>query len=413
MLKELKQREAEGNPIRVGLVGAGAMGLGIALQIGKTPGMELVFVADYREQAARAAEAAYGGEVEVGADATSLIEKHAGRMDVFVEATNTIGPAADYCLAALEAGAHVVLMNAEVDLMLGRYLARIGEEKGLVVTSDAGDQHGVLVRMCEEIEMWGFDLVQVGNIKGFLDRYATPESIRDEAEQRHLSPVQCCAYTDGTKLSIEMALVANATGTIPLQPGMVGPVCDSVNEVLDYFNFDQYGDQGRVDYILKAVPGGGVYVVARSDDPLQARYMDYYKMGKPPYYVFYRPYHLCHLETPRAIALAALWDKPVLTQEHGRLTDVFTYAKRDLKAGELIEEGIGGDAVYGLIDATANGEANDQIPIGLLEPSGEEKGRVKRDVAKDQIVTFADIELPGTRLVELFNLQQEQIGNGK
>ena len=164
MLKELKQRESEGNPIRVGLVGAGAMGLGIALQIGKTPGMELVFIADHRDQAARAAEAAYGDKVELGSDAIALAEKYAGQMDVFVEATNTIGPAADYCLAALDAGAHVVLMNAEVDLVLGRHLTRIGEEKGLVVTSDAGDQHGVLVRMCEEIEMWGFELVQVGNL---------------------------------------------------------------------------------------------------------------------------------------------------------------------------------------------------------------------------------------------------------
>ena len=119
------------------------------------------------------------------------------------------------------------------------------------------------------------------------------------------------------------------------------------------------------------------------------------------------------METPRAIALAALWNKPVLTQEHGRLTDVFTYAKRDLKAGELLEEGIGGDGVYGLIDETSNGEALDQLPIGLLEPDGEKYARVVRDVSKDQVVTFADIELPDSRLVQLFNIQQEQIGNGK
>ncbi len=412
MLKELRKREADGRPIRVGLVGAGAMGLGIALQVAKTPGMRLAFVADTDPGAVRRAAEAYGGEVDTGLDGLALMRKHAGAYDVFVEATNTIGAAADFCLEAIRGGAHVVLMNAEVDLMLGRYLARVAGEKGLVVTSDAGDQHGVLVRMCEEIEMWGFDLVQVGNIKGFLDRYATPESIRHEAEVRHLSPVQCCAYTDGTKLGIEMALVANATGMVPLQPGMVGPVCDSVNEVLDYFDFDAYGDQGRVDYILQAVPGGGVYVVARSDDALQARYMEYYKMGKPPYYVFYRPYHLCHLETPRAVALAALWGKPVLTQTHGRLTDVFAYAKRDLVAGEYVEEGIGGDAVYGLIDTVANGEGGGQVPVGLLEPSGGKRGRLKRDVARDTPLTNLDIDLPETRLLELFRTQQELMGNG-
>jgi len=133
-----------------------------------------------------------------------------------------------------------------------------------------------------------------------------------EARVRRLNPIQCCAYTDGTKLGVEMCLVANATGLVPWLPGMEGPAANDVREVFDLFDFTKYGDQGVVDYILGAQPGGGVFVVGHCDDPIQARYLNYYKMGDGPFYLFYRPYHLCHLETPWAIGQAVLEHRPIL-----------------------------------------------------------------------------------------------------
>ena len=236
-------------------------------------------------------------------------------------------------------------MNAEVDLALGPLMQREARRQNVVVTSDGGDQHGVLKRMIDDISLWGFRIVQAGNIKGFLDRYATADSLVEEAAKRYLNPVQCCAYTDGTKLNIEMALVANGLGLIPSTPGMEGPACDDVHEVMERFDFDSYGEQGRVDYILGAEPSGGVYVVAHCDDLLQMQYLDYYKMGDGPYYLFYRPYHLCHLETPRVIAESVLDGEILLQPEFGQITDVLAYAKRSVRSGTRVEHGIGGESI--------------------------------------------------------------------
>lgn len=407
MLNELKYLEKIHEPIKVGLIGAGAMGCGIALQIAKTPGMELAFIADLNIQAAEKAQNLYGKKVALYDNSDKALEE--AHYDVMVESSNTIAAAARYCLKAIEKKAHVVLMNAEVDLALGHYLTAEAKKQGVVVTSDAGDQHGVLMRMIEEIELWGFDIVQAGNMKGFLDRYAVAEEKREIAKKLNLSLVQCIAYTDGTKLNIEMSLIANAVNLTPFVPGMAGPKATSVVEALDLFNFDDYKNQGRIDYILGAKPGGGVYVVGRCDDKVQAEYLNYYKVdSRHPYYLFYRPYHLCHLETPRAVALAALWKKPVLTQTYGRLTDTFTHAKQAVKAGTVIDHGIGGDLTYGLVYEAAAADKSAYLPVCLLDVEGNEAKPVfKHTLEKDQPVTWSDVELPDTELLRLYRIQEK------
>ena len=422
MYDELQDRDRIGAPIRVALIGAGSMGLGIAWQLGRTPGMSLRSVTDIDPGAARAAVDAYGsamtgvgaGQGDPTADAVlvsrepfSLLERIGGEIDVVVEASNTVDFAARASLAAVSAGCHVVLMNAEVDLLLGPLLHHRAGEQGVVVTSDAGDQHGVLMRMIDEIRLWAFRVVMAGNIKGFLDRYATAEGLAEEARIRNLNPIQCCAYTDGTKLGVEMALVANATGLVPRVPGMDGPRARDVHEVFDRFDFDAYGDEGVVDYILGARPGGGVFVVGRCDDPLQMRYLTYYKMGDGPFYLFYRPYHLCHLETPWAIARAALDHRPVLRPVHGRVADVYAYAKRDIAAGETVPHGIGGDQFYGLIDRCATADPEGHVPIALLDPADSRQPVVRRAVARDEALHLDDVELPRTELLRLFREQAE------
>ncbi|MEM0897373.1 MAG: homoserine dehydrogenase [Verrucomicrobiota bacterium] len=338
------------------------------------------------------------GNVIVTDDPLDLLRREELKVDVIVEASNTIGPAARYCLAAVERGVDVVLMNAEVDLAVGTVLQREAARSGAVVTSDAGDQHGVLKAMIDEIRLWGFRIVQAGNMKGFLNRYATPGLMKEEAAKRNLSPVQCCAYTDGTKLSIEMACLANSEGLTPVVPGMEGPEAAHVSEVMELFDFEGYGDQGRVDYVLGAEPGPGVYVVGHCDDPLQAGYMNYYKMGSGPYYLFYRPYHLCHIETPRAIAEAVMHRRPLMTPDAGRLTDVYAYAKGELPAGTEIDHGIGGAAFYGLIETTVDADKAEGVPVALLEGEAEALPRLTRSLAKDERLTWDAVDLPDTFL---------------
>jgi predicted homoserine dehydrogenase-like protein len=409
----------------VALVGAGAMGVGIAWQIGRTPAMELVSITDIRLEAAVKAATAYGkpyavvsasdptpknGEVLVTRDPFFLLDKDRGTgVDVVVEATSTIGFAGKVCLEALEREVHVVLMNAEVDLALGPILHDAAIRNGVVVTSDAGDQHGVLARVIDEIRLWSFRIVMAGNIKGFLNRYATADSIEKEARIRNLDPVQCCAYTDGTKLNVEMGLVANGTGLVPRVPGMEGPLANDVKDVFRLFDFRKNGDTGVVDYILGAAPGGGVFVVGRCDDPVQKSYLKYYKAGDGPLYLFYRPYHLCHLETPWAIARAALDRLPVLWPQYGRLTDVYAYAKRDVRAGETIPHGIGGDLFYGLLELSAPADRRGKVPISLLEGEDGRLPRLRRNVPKDKPLLREDVDLPDTFLARAFARQERTL----
>lgn len=428
MLKHLRALESDQRRLKVGVIGCGAMGRGVALQVAQTPGMELAFIADLSDEAvSRTLMAAHtrgipvddvtdlptlaDGECLTTNDAAGLLEAdNALQLDVLVECTNSIAAAVKYCLAAISRKAHVVLMNAEVDLALGQLLAHEAALNDVVVTSDAGDQHGVLARMITEIELWGFRIVQAGNIKGFLDRYQTAAGLAGEAAKRNLSPIQCCAYTDGTKLNIEMAVIANALDLSPFVVGMEGPACKDVREVMSLFDFDAYGDEGRVDYILGAEPGGGVYVVGHCDNPHQIPYLEYYKLGQPPYYLFYRPYHLCHLETPWAIGEACLFNRALLAPPASKKNDVYAHAKTDLPAGTRIEHAIGGDYLYGMVETTASASARGGLTMSELESEGAEPPVLLRDVKKDQPLVAADVEIPDS---ELQRLLARQAGIGK
>lgn len=413
MLNVLKTREKEGRPIHVGIVGLGAMGSGIAYQIGKTPGMRVSFVADIQKSAAERGAELYGKPTHVTTDALAALRDESIPCDVFVEATNSIIAAYDYCDAAIERKAHCVLMNAEVDLILGHLLQASAKKAGVIVTSDAGDQHGVLSRMMEEVEMWGFKIMQAGNMKGFMHRHRDIEGTIEIAKKLNLSTIQCLAYTDGSKLNIEMAVIANEYGLIPTVAGMQGPKADKVQDVFDVFDFDSYGDQGRVDYILNAKEhGGGVYVIGKCEDTFQQGYMNYYKVyNKHPYYLFFRPYHLCHLETPRAVALAALFNKPICTQKAGRVTDCFAYAKKNLAVGSRIEHAIGSDEVYGLIDVAKQADSRNQVPQGVLDvEDSDARPVVTKKLDKDQPVTWDDIELPAGRMADLWEQQKSLFG---
>lgn len=421
MYRSLQDLERKGTPLRVALVGAGSMGMGIALQIRETPGLSLVAVADIDIAKAKSAADLYRekpfarhgektrppGRLWIGTEIIPFLRSMSGEIDVLVEATNTVSYAAAASMVALENKVNVVLMNAEIDVLLGPLLHYIASRNGVMVTSDAGDQHGVIMRLIEEISMWGFRPVMAGNIKGFLNRYATASSLIEEARIRNLNPVQCAAYTDGTKLNIEMALVAAATGMMPFCRGMEGPEAEDVTQVFQKFDFARYGEAGVVDYILGANPGGGVYVVGYCDDPIQMAYLRYYKMGNGPWYLFYRPYHLCHLETPWAIARLCLGKRPVLEPVYGQPAPVVALAKRDLRRGDLIEGGIGSDHFYGLIESGETAEAIHAISIALIDPEPGELWRMKRDVPQDRVVTFDDLDIPDSNLLRLYKRQQD------
>lgn len=432
MIQKLQALEKTGKRIRVGIIGCGAMGAGVALQVSRAPGMEVVFVSDILDEALERGVTSTGkravpvtdvknvpargaDEVYAVKDTLGFLQADNGvQIDAIVECTNTIAIAGRYCLAAIARKAHVILMNAEVDLALGRLLVHEAKKQGVIVSSDAGDQHGVLATMIDEIQLWGFRIVQAGNMKGFLNRYGNADEARYWAEKQRLSVVQTVSYTDGTKMNIEQALIGNYAGLTPFIPGMEGPKISDLREVLDAFDFDKYGGQGRVDYTVGVPwPGGGVYVVGYCDDELQKFYLNYYKVSsKGNYHLFFRPYHLCHLETPRAVAQAWFDGRAVIEPFRHRLNDVFAYAKKDLEAGTKIEHGIGGDEFYGLVDSIEHA-GPEAVPVCALESEGHGAGAktavLLKAYKKDEPIRLSDLQIPDTDLSRM-RAQQAALG---
>ncbi len=399
----LERLRALDEPIRVGIIGVGSMGRGLVRQISLTPGIECVAVADLNvPQAMERLRAIGQGELPVFADGLQVCELP--EVDVVIEATSAVLEGGRHALAALEHRKHLVLMNSEVDLIFGPALVRVAARRGVICTSCDGDQHGVIKRLLDEITLWGFEPVLAGNIKGFLDRSANPTTIVPEADKRKLDYRMCTSYTDGTKLCIEMALVANAYGLRTAVPGMLGPRARTVTEALDLFDFASIwdGESALVDYVLGAEPGGGVFVVGASDDPYQRDMLEYYKMGSGPFYLFYRPYHLCHIEAMQSIAEAVLDRRPLLQPTSGFRTNVVAYAKTDLHAGDTLD-GIGGYTCYGMIENTDSDGATDGLPICLAEDVV-----LARNVAKGERITTSDLaEVPGDR--EDFTLYEDAL----
>lgn len=415
----LQERHQNNNPIRVGLIGAGYIGRGIVLQIARAfPGMETVAV--YNRTLARAKQAydearidgvehvhsvaelddaIAGGRPAVTDDPTLLCR--AEGIDVIVEATGTIEFAAQVALDAIEHGKHVVVQNAELDATLGPILKVYADRAGVVFTSGDGDQPGVAMNLFRYVRQIGYNPVMIGNIKGLLDHYRTPETQRAFAEKAKQDVHMVTSFADGTKLCMEQAVMANATGFGVSTRGMYGPECDHVSEVVDLFPVDELLDGGRTDFILGAEPGPGVFVIGYNDHPAQRHYAKVLKMGEGPLYAFYIPYHLPHLETPLSVARAELFDDPTITPLGAPVCEVVTLAKRDLKAGETLD-GIGGFCAYGSIDN------EDVVRSGRLLPMGLSEGAVlTRDVAKDEAISYDDVEMPEPRLSD--RLYEEQV----
>lgn len=391
-------------PVRAGIIGLGAMGRGLLYQTLVTPAVACTCMAEIRLDAALPFLDSLGIEYRVVATAEALesaieegvlavcedgmLVSQCPHVDVVIEATNTVREGLAFARAALESGHHLVLMNAEIDLAFGPLLLKTALANGVRMTSCDGDQHGVIKHLVDDLRMWGFELVMGGNIKGFLDRRATPASILAEAEKRNLDARMCASYTDGTKLNAEMALLANALGMRTDIAGMHGPRARHVQEAMTLFDLERLHAEGTpvVDYVLGAQPDGGVFAIGRCSHPWQQGMLRYYKMGKGPFYLFYRPYHLCHVEAMQCVVDVSR-GKSLLEPLAGFRTNVFARAKRALKAGEVLD-GIGGEACYGLIENCTPGELPAGLPICLAEGL-----RVRRDVPIDEPLAIADVEV--------------------
>ncbi|RMF32476.1 MAG: NAD(P)-dependent oxidoreductase, partial [Chloroflexi bacterium] len=350
------------------------------------------------ETVAQLEDAISRGQPAITEDAMLLCR--AGGIDAIIEVTGTIEFGARVALEAIEYGKHLILMNAELDATLGPILKVYADRAGVVITNADGDQPGVIMNLYRYVKAIGYKPVLAGNIKGLHDPYRTPETQRAYAAKYHQKPRMVTSFADGTKISMEMAVVANATGLRVGKRGMYGFHCEHVRDALTLYPMDQLLNGGLVDYIVGAEPRPGVFVLGYNDHPIQRQYMRYYKMGEGPLYVFYTPYHLCHLEVPLTVARAVLFHDAAVAPLGGPVAEVITVAKRDLKAGEVLD-GIGGFTCYGMLENYDVAQAENLLPMGLSEGC-----RLKRDIPKDRAITYPDVELPPNRLSDRLRAEQ-------
>ncbi|MBD2298786.1 Gfo/Idh/MocA family oxidoreductase [Nostoc sp. FACHB-87] len=416
----LKARAAAGNPIKVGMIGAGFMGRGIANQIiNSVPGMELVAIFNRSIDGAKRAyteagiadvqvvntvsdleDAIASGKYTITDDAKIICQ--AESIEAIIEVTGAVEFGAHIVMEAIAHRKHVIMMNAELDGTVGPILKVYADKAGVILSACDGDQPGVEMNLYRFVQSIGLTPLLCGNIKGLQDPYRNPTTQEGFAKRWGQKAHMVTSFADGSKISFEQAIVANATGMQVAKRGMLGyDFTGHVDEMTNMYDIDQLKELGGiVDYVVGAKPGPGVFVFATHDDPKQRHYLNLYKLGEGPLYSFYTPYHLCHFEVPLSVARAVLFHDAVMAPINKPMVDVVTTAKIDLKAGETLD-GIGYYMTYGQCENSPIVQAQKLLPMGLAEGC-----RLKRDIPRDQVLTYDDVELPEGRLCDQLRAEQ-------
>ena len=398
---KLSEREARGEPVRVGLIGAGKFGTMFLAQAQRTPGLRVVAIADLDRARARAALE----RVEWSAPAPQLLEDAerliAGPAEVVIDATGSPAAGIRHALSAAANGKHIVMVNVEADVLAGPLLARRAAEAGTIYSMAYGDQPSLIAEQVDWARAAGFEVVCAGKGTKYLPAYhaSTPDTVwshygfsEEQLAAGDFNARMFNSFLDGTKSAIEMAAVANATGLEPRPEGLrfppvgcdelaaaLGPSSKGTVEVVSSLN----RDGSPVDRDLR----WGVYVVFKAPTDYARRCFAEYGLTTDPsgwYAALYRPCHLIGLELGVSVASVALRGEPTGCAIDFR-GDAVAVAKRDLAAGETLD-GEGGFTVWGRLMPAADSLSVGALPIGLAH--GVE---LRRAVAAGAVLRWADV----------------------
>jgi predicted homoserine dehydrogenase-like protein len=424
LVSKLKKRSSEGNPIRIGIVGCGQMGSGLAHAINNIDGMRVTVIADiaveraintYQEMgfsseeivvantAAKAIDAIQAGHVVVTQDAFQM--PVIDSLEAIVEVTGVPDIGARVAYDSIMNRKPVIMLNVETDITIGVYLNHLARKMGSIYTVASGDEPGVCKMLYEQAILMGFEVVTLGKGKNnIIDLDATPESCFEEAVSKNMNPKMLSAFKDGTKTMVEMAAVSNATGLVPDIPGMHGPkveVHDLVKTFIPSVDGGLFSKPGVVDYSTGAI-APGVFAVVRSYDDRIRKEMKFITLADGPYYLHFRPYHLCDLETPQSIAEAVLLNEVTVTAS-AMYSEVVCTAKRNIRAGEKLG-GIGGADWYGKIMTYTDAKSQKAVPIGIGA-----NAVACNPIPKGSIITENDVILDDSSFVYKLRRLQESL----
>jgi len=426
MREELLKLQAEGNPIRVGVSGAGWMGSGFVAQMAHVPGMDVLVLADEDTQAARQAFMASGMDsqdiIEAVHPGKAMDALRAGKrvvtgsyslapqleaIDIVVDVTWSPAIGAETAHNSIRHGKDIVLVNIEADVTIGRILHKIAKDEGVLYTVSSGDEPGCLMELYDFVTSLGYEPIVIGKGKNNpLNPAATPDMVAETARRIEKDPYQIASYVDGTKTMFEMTCAANATGCLPMQRGMMGPEA-SIENVSEIFALEEDGGitkfPGAVDFVQGSSMAGGVFVTVRVEDERIRNDLEYLKVGKGKYFTFFRPYHLWFLEAPISVARAFLHRQTTLVPLSHPVAEVMAIAKRDLKPGERLD-GFGGYTFYGVIDRAEEAHRLNALPAGLAP-----EATVKQLVRTAEILTWDDVEFDEESLVVKLRREQDAL----
>ncbi|NND93140.1 MAG: Gfo/Idh/MocA family oxidoreductase [Granulosicoccus sp.] len=408
------ERARSGRPIRVGLIGAGKFGSMFLAQVPTTPGLTLSVIADLDADRARETCASLGWSPELLAgtrftdDAMAMLRS--GDVDVVVEATGDPASGVVHAQEAIRNALHTVMVNVEADVLAGALLAQEARQAGVVFSMAYGDQPALTCELVEWARSTGFDVVAAGKGTKYLPAYhaATPETVWDhygltpeQARSAGMNSKMFNSFLDGTKSALEMAAIANATGLTPPPDGLAFPPAgmDDLAHVLRPANEGgQLHHSGQVEVVSSLERDGrpvhkdlrwGVYVVIKAPNEYTAACFRQYGMNTDAsgrYSAMFKPFHLIGLELNMSILSAALLNRPTgSTQDF--TADVIATAKRDLKAGEVLD-GEGGFTVWGKLYTAHESLRTGGLPIGLATHV-----TLTADVAANQPVRWQDVDI--------------------
>jgi predicted homoserine dehydrogenase-like protein len=398
--KKLKDLKNQGRSIKVAVAGVGQMGRGLVSHIRELDGIRVVAVANRDIERI----CSILREIDISDDEVILAGSGKGKgkkIDQMVKEDKII----------VSDDLDILFSIDCVDIIIGPELKKLADKAGVVYTVSAGDEPAALKELYDFADVLGLEVVAAGKGKNNpLDRYANPKTLKDYAQSKGSSPRMMTSFVDGTKSMIEMACLSNSTGLVPDCRGMHGPRAD-IKDLINVFSLKKDGGilskKGVVDFAIGDL-APGVFLVYTTENKTVKADLEYLMLGSGPYYLLYRPYHLTSIETPISIARAYFYHEPTIVPEYGMVSEVVTLAKKDLRKGEKLD-GIGGYAIYGLIEEYEKAKRESLLPVGLSESCV-----LKKDIEKDSPIKYDDVDLgEDSLLLKIRRSQDKTIKNNK
>lgn len=375
-------------PIKISIAGAGAMTKGLFNQIILFSGIEIVAIMSKTEEKInKLLDLLPNNSIEIVNTIEKLVESDA---QMIVDLTGDTEFGAKLAELTINNNKHI-LVNTETDATVGVVLSNLAKQKNVIYTNLWGDEPALAKNLYDYATILGFEVIAIGKFKNFHDEYSTPKTAQPWAEKSNLKPEVVCAFNDGSKLSLEMTVLSNATGFVPDICGMHMENANNLNDVNELLKLKSEGGilnkKGVIEVVKGPEPSGAVFAIVRSDNEEKIKSLKTYKLGNGPNYILYTPYHMPSIEIIYGIFENFIFKKSTIQPLDRPIADTITFAKRDLHP-EMSLDQMGGFDYFGKIETAQIAKQINALPLGLAKSA-----RVLKPIKKGDLIKISDVEI--------------------